>query len=75
MLSAIAHCGCLCDRKLISIAPVVFRHDFNNFLFFPAGQDDRRLEQGTELGKFFMNVLIAVGVTVTIWANFFSNFE
>ncbi|QSJ14944.1 hypothetical protein JYQ62_24145 [Nostoc sp. UHCC 0702] len=65
------------------VGPVVFRPDFNNFetinvnqawsLFFSAGQDDKVLGQETELGKFFTNVLIAVGVTGTLWATFFSN--
>jgi hypothetical protein len=64
-------------------APVVFRADFNNFetinvnqawsLFFSAGQDDKGLGQETELGRFFTNVLIAVGVTGTLWATFFNN--
>lgn len=65
------------------IGPVVFRSDFNNFetininqawsLFFTAGQDDQALGQEAELGKFFTNLLIAVGVTGTLWATFFSN--
>jgi hypothetical protein len=65
------------------IGPVVFRPTFNNFetinanqawsLFFSAGKDDKGLGQETELGKFFTNVLIAVGVTGTLWAIYFSN--
>ncbi|MEH1964887.1 MAG: hypothetical protein RMY28_016580 [Nostoc sp. ChiSLP01] len=65
------------------IGPVVFRPDFTNFekinlnqawsLFFTAGQDDKALGQGIELGKFFTNVLIAVGVTGILWGTFFSN--
>ncbi len=65
------------------IGPVVFRPNFNNFetidvnqawsLFFSAGQDDKVLGQERELGKFFTNVLIAVGITGTLWATFFSN--
>ncbi|MCC5617397.1 MAG: hypothetical protein V7K71_01355 [Nostoc sp.] len=65
------------------IGPVVFRPDFNNFetinvnqawsLFFSAGQDDKVLGEETELGKFFTNLLIAVGVTGTLWAIYFSN--
>ncbi len=65
------------------ISPVVFRPDFNNFetintnqawsLFFTAGQQDNSLGQETELGKFFTNVLIAIGVTGILWATFFSN--
>ncbi len=63
------------------IGPVVFRPDFNNFetinanqawsLFFTAGKQDNNLGQETELGKFFTNVLIATGVTGTLWATFF----
>ncbi|WP_414570730.1 hypothetical protein [Nostoc sp. CCY 9925] len=65
------------------IGPVVFRPNFNNFatinvnqawsLFFSAGQDDKVLGEETELGKFFTNLLIAVGVTGTLWAIYFSN--
>jgi hypothetical protein len=65
------------------IGPVVFRPDFNNFetinvnqawsLFFSAGQDDKVLGEETELGKFFTNLLIAVGVTGSVWAIYFSN--
>lgn len=65
------------------IGTVVFRPNFNNFekinvnqawsLFFSAGQDDKVLGESTELGKFFTNLLIAVGVTGTIWAIYFSN--
>jgi hypothetical protein len=65
------------------IGPVVFRPDFNSFeqinanqawsLFFTAGQDDQGLGQQTELGKFFTNLLIAFGVTGSLWATFFSN--
>ncbi|AFY48231.1 hypothetical protein Nos7524_2389 [Nostoc sp. PCC 7524] len=65
------------------IGPVVFRPDFNNFetinvnqawsLFFSAGQDDKGLGEEAELGRFFTNFLIAVGVTGTLWAAIFSN--
>jgi hypothetical protein len=65
------------------IGTVVFRPDFNNFasinanqawsLFFSAGQDDKVLGEQVELGRFFTNTLIAVGVTGTLWATFFSN--
>ncbi|MGK7874766.1 MAG: hypothetical protein AB4426_16120 [Xenococcaceae cyanobacterium] len=64
--------------------PVVFRSNFNKFesinanqawsLFFTAGQDDNKLGLKTELGKFFTYLLIAVGVTGTVWALIFSNF-
>jgi hypothetical protein len=65
------------------IGPVVFRPDFNNFetinatqawsLFFTRGQQDNSLGQGNELGKFFTNVLIAIGVTGSLWATLFRN--
>ncbi|AFY31251.1 hypothetical protein [Calothrix sp. PCC 7507] len=65
------------------IGPVVFRPGFNNFetinvnqawaLFFSAGKDDKVLGQETELGQFFTNVLIALGVTGTLWGIYFSN--
>ncbi len=64
-------------------APVVFRSDFNQgeqistnqawSLFFTAGQEDKTLGFQPELGKFFTNLLIAIGVTGTIWGLFFSN--
>lgn len=64
-------------------APVVFRSDFNQgeqistnqawSLFFTAGQEDKTLGFQPELGNFFINLLIAVGVTGTIWGLFFSN--
>ncbi|MEH2328276.1 hypothetical protein [Nostoc sp.] len=56
--------------------------DFNNFetinanqawsLFFTAGQDDKGLGQEIEFGRFFTNLLIAVGVTGILWAIYFS---
>ena len=65
------------------LGPVVFRPNFNNFetinvnqawsLFFSGGQDDNKLGGGTELGRFFTNFLIAVGVTGSIWAIFFNH--
>ncbi|MBD2344672.1 hypothetical protein [Anabaena subtropica] len=65
------------------IGPVVFRPNFNNFetinvnqawsLFFSAGQDDKKLGEQAELGNFLTNTLIAIGVTGTLWATFFSN--
>ncbi len=64
-------------------APVVFRSDFNQgeqidnnqawSLFFTAGQEDKTLGFQPELGNFFTNLLIAIGVTGTIWGLFFSN--
>lgn len=66
------------------LAPVVFRSDFNNgesitatqawSLFFTAGQEDKALGFEPELGRFFTNLLIAAGVTGTVWALIFSNF-
>ncbi len=62
---------------------VVFRPTFNDFetinanqawsLFFTAGQDDKSLGQQIELGRFFTNLLIAVGTTGIIWAIYFSH--
>lgn len=53
-------------------APVVFRSDFNNFqkingnqawsLFFTAGNEDKELGFEPEFGRFFTNLLIAIGV-------------
>jgi hypothetical protein len=64
------------------IGAVIFRPDFNNFeainanqawsLFFSIGQDDMGLGQEVELGRFFTNLLIAVGATGIIWAIYFS---
>ncbi|MEH2377549.1 MAG: hypothetical protein V7K27_01365 [Nostoc sp.] len=64
------------------IGTVVFRPDFNNFeiinanqawsLFFTAGQDDKGLGQEIEFGRFFNNLLIAIGVTGILWAIYFS---
>lgn len=65
------------------LGSVVFRRDFNNFevinvnqawsLFFSAGQDDKVLGQQTELGRFFTNLVIAIGVTGSIWAIAFNH--
>ena len=65
------------------LGPVVFRPNFNNFeiinvnqawsLFFSGGQDDNKLGRGTELGRFFTNSLIAIGVTGTLWAVYFNH--
>lgn len=64
-------------------APVVFRSDFNRgesininqawSLFFTTGQEDKALGFEPELGSFFTNILIAVGVTGIVWGLFFSN--
>jgi len=62
--------------------PVIFQTDFNNFdsltlnqawsLFFTAGQEDKVLGLEPELGRFFNNLLIAVGVMGTLAALFIS---
>jgi hypothetical protein len=64
---------------------VVFRSDFNQgesininqawSLFFTAGKEDKALGFEPEVGNFFTNILIAVGVTGTIWGLFFSNIQ
>ncbi|MEH2148059.1 hypothetical protein [Nostoc sp.] len=66
------------------LGAVVFRPSFNDFekinvnqawsLFFTAGQEDKILGQQPELGKFFTYLLIALGVTGTLWATYFNNF-
>jgi len=63
-------------------APVVFRSDFNKFesinanqawsLFFTAGKEDKELGFEPEIGRFFTNLLIAIGVTGSIWGLFFT---
>ncbi|CEJ47031.1 hypothetical protein [Umezakia ovalisporum] len=65
------------------LGPVVFRPNFNNFetinvnqawsLFFSAGQDDSKLGREVELGRFFTNLLIAVGLTETLWGIYFNH--
>ncbi|MEH2001201.1 MAG: hypothetical protein V7L00_21040 [Nostoc sp.] len=64
------------------IGTVVFRPDFNNFeminanqawsLFFTVGQDDKGLGQEIEFGRFFTNLLIAIGVTGILWTIYFT---
>lgn len=64
-------------------APVVFRSDFNNFqpinanqawsLFFTAGKEDKELGSNPEFGRFFTNLLIAVGVAGSIWGLVFTH--
>jgi hypothetical protein len=66
------------------LGTVVFRPSFNNFetinvnqawsLFFTAGQEDKLLGQETELGRFFTYLLIALGLTGTLWATYFNNY-
>lgn len=66
-------------------APVVFRSDFNSFnpinanqawsLFFSAGKEDKELGFEPEVGQFFTNLLIAIGLTGTIWSTVFLNIQ
>jgi hypothetical protein len=66
------------------IGPVVFRPDFNAqsevisasqawSLFFTAGKEDKVLGFNTEAGRFFTNLLLAVGAAGVLWAVLFSN--
>lgn len=66
------------------IGPVVFRPDFNAqsevisanqawSLFFTAGKEDKVLGFNTEAGRFFTNLLLAVGAASVLWAVLFSN--
>jgi len=69
------------NKNLLGV--VVFRPSFNNFekinanqawsLFFTGGQEDKVLGQQPELGKFFTYLLMALGVTGTLWATYFNN--
>jgi hypothetical protein len=64
------------------IGPVVFRPAFNEAeainvnqawsLFFTAGQEDKALGFNTEAGRFFTNLLIAIGTVGTVWALLFT---
>ncbi len=63
-------------------APVVFRSDFNDFeainanqawsLFFSIGKEDKELGFNPEVGRFFTNLLIAVGVVGSIGGGVFT---
>ncbi|MGF1938447.1 MAG: hypothetical protein RM347_029520 [Nostoc sp. ChiQUE02] len=65
------------------LGAVVFRPSFNKFekinanqawsLFFTGGQEDKVLGQQPELGRFFTYLLIALGVTGTLWVTYFNN--
>ena len=66
------------------LGPVVFRPSFNTpsevinanqawSLFFTAGQEDKALGFNQESGRFFTNLLIAVGVAGALGAIIFSN--
>jgi hypothetical protein len=63
-------------------APVVFRSDFNKFepinsnqawsLFFTAGNEDKQLGFNPEVGRFFTNILIGIGVVGIIAGSVFT---
>lgn len=66
------------------IGPVVFRPDFNAqaegmsanqawSLFFTAGQEDKVFGFNAETGRFFTNLLLAVGAAGVLWAVLFNN--
>lgn len=65
------------------LGPVVFRPAFNHAepltsnqawsLFFTAGKEDKALGFSSEAGKFFTNLLIAIGAAGTLWAVVFTN--
>jgi len=66
------------------IGPVVFRPNFNAqsevidanqawSLFFTAGKEDKVLGFNTEAGRFFTNLLLAVGAAGVLWAVLFNN--
>jgi hypothetical protein len=66
------------------VGPVVFRPEFNTnagklntnqawSLFFTAGQEDKALDGTRELGRFFTNTIVAIGLAGTLWAVIFSN--
>jgi hypothetical protein len=66
------------------IGPVVFRPDFNAqsevisvnqawSLFFTAGQEDKVFGSNTEAGRFFTNLLLAIGVAGVLWALLFNS--
>lgn len=72
------------DKYLNWFGPVVFRPGFNRgesitanqawSLFFSAGRKDTLLGSNPELGRFFTNALIAVGVTGALSAVFFRTY-
>jgi hypothetical protein len=66
------------------IGPVVFRPGFNAqsevitanqawSLFFTAGQEDKVLGFNAEAGRFFTNLLLAIGASGVLWAVLFNN--
>lgn len=66
------------------LGPVVFRPDFNSqeetvnvnqawSLFFTAGREDKVLGFNPEVGRFFTNLLVAIGVVGILWATLFNH--
>lgn len=66
------------------IGPVVFRPDFNAqsevisanqawSLFFTAGKDDKMFGSNTEAGRFFTNLLLAMGAAGVLWVALFNS--
>ncbi|MDV2994819.1 MAG: hypothetical protein N4J56_004473 [Chroococcidiopsis sp. SAG 2025] len=66
------------------LGPVVFRPDFNAqskvisanqawSLFFTAGQEDKVFGFNPEVGRFFTNLLLAIGAAGILWATLFNN--
>lgn len=66
------------------VGPVVFRPDFNAqpqaisatqawSLLFTAGQEDKALGFNAEAGRFFTNLLLAIGAAGVLWSFVFSN--
>lgn len=71
------------NADLDIFTPVVFRSDFNKFekingnqawsLFFTAGKEDKELGLNPEVGRFFTNVLIGIGVAGIIAGSVFTH--
>ncbi|MBD2328868.1 hypothetical protein [Alkalinema sp. FACHB-956] len=69
-------------RRPELFGPVVFRPEFNAFqeinaaqawsLFFTGSQEDKALGFNPEIGRFFTNALIAIGVSGVLLATFFT---
>jgi hypothetical protein len=66
------------------IGPVVFRPDFNAqsevinvnqawSLFFTAGKEDKVLGFNLETGRFFTNLLLAMGAAGVLWVVLFNS--
>ncbi len=65
------------------LGPVIFRPDFNAkaeaitanqawSLFFTGGQEDKALGFNPEAGRFFTNLLLAIGASGILWAVLFN---